>query len=111
MEKIYDKLVRDNIPDIIRSDGAEPITRILNDKEYWNYLLKKDSEELEEVKTASTSEEVKKELGDKLEVLIAMANFYGFTLEDIINESEIKKSKNGGFEKRILLEKVIKNKK
>ena len=40
MEKIYDKLVRDNIPDIIRSDGAEPITRILNDKEYWNYLLK-----------------------------------------------------------------------
>ena len=40
-----------------------------------------------------------------------MANFYGFTLEDIINESEIKKSKKGGFEKRILLEKIIKNKK
>ncbi len=111
MEKIYDKLVRDNIPDIIRSDGEKPITRILDDKEYWNYLLKKDSEELEEVKTACTSEEVKKELGDKLEVLIAMANFYGFTLEDIINESEIKKSKKGGFEKRILLEKIIKNKK
>lgn len=111
MDEIYDKLVRDNIPDIIRSNGEKPITRILDDKEYWKYLLKKDSEELEEVRTATTPEQIKKELGDKLEVLIAMANFYGFTLDDIINESEIKKSKNGGFEKRILLEKVIQNNK
>lgn len=107
MEEIYDKLVRDNIPDIIKYNGEEPITRILDDEEYWKYLLKKDSEELEEVRTASTLEEVKKELGDKLEVLLAMADFYGFTLEDIINEAKIKKSKNGGFEKRLLLEKVI----
>ena len=111
MEEIYDKLVRDNIPNIIKSNGEEPITRILNDKEYLKYLLKKDSEELEEVRTANNIEEVKKELGDKLEVLIAIANFYGFTLEDIINEAKIKKNKNGGFEKRILLEKVITNKK
>ncbi len=111
MEEIYDKLVRDNIADIIRSNGEEPITRILNDDEYWEYLLKKDSEELEEVKKALTPEEIKKELGDKLEVLIAMANFYGFTLEDIIHEADIKKSKNGGFKKRLLLEKVITNKK
>lgn len=56
-------------------------------------------------------QEIKKELGDKFEILIAMANFYGFTLEDIINEAKIKKSKNGGFEKRLLLEKVIQNRK
>ena len=60
MEEIYDKLVRDNIPDIIRSNGEEPITRVLDDEEYWTYLVKKDSEELEEVKTASTLEEIKK---------------------------------------------------
>ena len=111
MEEIYDKLVRDNIADIIKSNGDEPITRILDDDEYYKYLLKKDSEELEEVKNASTPEEVKKELGDKLEVLIAIANFYGFTLEDIIHEANIKKSKNGGFEKKLLLEKVIIKKK
>ena len=111
MEELYDKLVRDNIPDIIKSNGEKPITRILNDKEYLKYLLKKDSEELEEVRSANNIEEVKKELGDKLEVLIAIAIFYGFTLEDIINEAKIKKNKNGGFEKRILLEKVITNKK
>lgn len=37
----YDKLVRDHIPDIIRSRDGEPIVRVLNDEEYWEYLLKK----------------------------------------------------------------------
>ena len=47
MEKFYDKLVRDNIPEIIRNNGGEPYFRILNDDEYWQYLLKKDNEEKE----------------------------------------------------------------
>ena len=107
MERIYDKLVRDNIPDIIRKNGEEPVTRILTDEEYWEYLLKKDSEELEEVRTASSREEVKKELSDKLELLKAMAAYNGFSLDEIIEEADRKKQKNGGFQKRILLEKVI----
>ena len=107
MEIIYDKLVRDNIPEIIKSNGGEPHFRKLNDEEYWEYLLKKDSEELEEVRTSSSLEERKKELADKLELIIAMAEFNGFTLQDIINEANIKKEKRGGFQKRLLLEKVI----
>ena len=47
MELVYDKLVRDNIPEIIKSNGGEPHYRKLNDEEYWKYLLKKDSEKLE----------------------------------------------------------------
>lgn len=108
MEKIYNKLVRDNIPDICRANGEEPITRVLSDKEYWEYLLRKDGEELEEVRTAESLEERKKELADKLELIIAMAKYNGFSLEDIIAEADKKKQKNGGFEKRLLLEKVIK---
>lgn len=107
MEKIYNKLVRDNIPDIIRRDNAEAITRILNDDEYWEYLLKKDSEELEEVREATSLDERKKELADKLEVIRAMANYNGFSISDIISEADKKRQRNGGFEKRILLEKVI----
>ena len=107
MEKIYNKLVRDNIPQIIISNGGEPVYRILNDGEYWESLLKKDSEELDEVKEADSLEERKKELADKLELVIAMAEYNGFTLDDVIKESQKKKNKNGGFSKRVFLEKVI----
>ena len=37
-----------------------------------------------------------------------MAEYNGFTLEDIIEEADRKKERNGGFEKRLLLERVIK---
>lgn len=107
MEIVYNKLVRDNIPEIIRSNNGEPLFRKLNDNEYWEYLLKKDIEELEEVRTASSIEERKKELADKLEIIRTMSEFNGFTLQDIIEEADRKKEKNGGFKKRILLEKVI----
>ena len=107
METIYNKLVRDNIPEIIYNNGGKPIYRILNDDEYWVFLLKKDTEELEEVKTAKSIEERKKELADKLELIRAMAEYNGFTLQDIIEEADSKKEKRGGFQKRILLQKVI----
>ena len=106
-EIVYDKLVRDNIPDIIKKDNAIPIYRELYGDEFLDYLLEKDSEELEEVRNAASIIEVKKELADKLEILITIAEYYGYKLEDIIEEAEIKRNKNGGFEKRLLLEKVI----
>lgn len=109
MEIVYDKLIRDNIPEIIKSNNEEPIYRKLNDNEYWEYLLKKDVEELEEIKTANTNIEIKKELADKLELIIAMAEYKGYTLQDIIDEANNKRNKRGGFNKRILLEKVIEN--
>ena len=109
MEKIYDKLVRDNIPNIIISNGATPVFRALDNEEFWDYLLKKDTEELEEVKTAHNKEEILKELGDKLELLRTMAEYNGFNLEDVINAANIKSEKNGTYNKRLLLIKVIEN--
>lgn len=36
-----------------------------------------------------------------------MAEFCGFSLDDIIEEADEKKIKNGGFQRKLLLEKVI----
>ena len=99
----YYNLVRDNIPDKIINNGEKPYYRELNDEEFWNYLLKKDVEELEEVKKAPTLLERKKELADKYEVLKTMIEASGFTLEEIIEEAKNKKEANGGFERRLLL--------
>lgn len=106
--QVYDKLVRDNIPHIIESNGEKTVYHVSSDEEYWNYLLKKDSEELEEVRQAQSKEEMKEELGDKLEIIRAMANFCGFTLEDIIEEANLKRETKGSFEKRLILEKTYK---
>ncbi len=47
MERIYNKLVRDNIPKIIEEKNETPIIRILNDAEYKEALEKKLYEERE----------------------------------------------------------------
>lgn len=106
MEKLYNKLVRDNIPGIIRKNGETPTIRSLSEKDYWQALLDKDSEELLEVKDADGIDERKKELADKLELIIAMAEFNDFSLQDIIEEADKKRAKNGGFQKRLFLEKA-----
>lgn len=108
MEKIYDKLVRDRIPQICLEHGETPVTRILDDGEYWEYLLRKDAEELEEVRGAENLEERKKELADKLELIRAMAKYSGFTLDEIIKCADEKAEKRGAFDDRILLIKVTK---
>lgn len=45
MERIYTKLVRDNIPSIIKAKGETPVTKILNDDAYKIELEKKLNEE------------------------------------------------------------------
>jgi len=106
MDNYYNKLVRDNIPDKIIASGETPVYRELNAQEYWSYLIKKDKEELLEVQEADSIEERKKELADKLELIRAMAEFNGYTLNDIMEEADRKRETNGGFEKRLLLIKV-----
>ena len=40
MEQIYNKLVRDKIPEIIKNNGEEPIIEILSDERYKEELEK-----------------------------------------------------------------------
>ena len=58
MEKIYNKLVRDRIPEIIEADGRKCETVILSDEEYIAALDKKLSEELAEYLESGSLEEL-----------------------------------------------------
>ena len=90
MERIYNKLVRDKIPNIIKAKGETPVVRILDEVEYKNELEKKLYEEYKEVIEA-TGDDRLEELADMLEVIRALA----------------KLEKRGAFETKIFLEKVI----
>ena len=103
----YNKLVRDNIPDIIKNNGEIPITRILNDDEYKLELEKKLYEEYQEVLNSSGRERIE-ELADMLEVMISLAKLEGKDLDDVIEVANVKRLKRGGFNKKNNLEGVEK---
>ncbi|MBE6148619.1 MAG: phosphoribosyl-ATP pyrophosphohydrolase [Firmicutes bacterium] len=104
----YKKLVRDNIPDIIKNNGEIPITRILSNGEYKFELEKKLLEECNEV-IKSTGEDRIEELADLLEVMMALCKIESKTLEDIINVCQTKRQKRGAFDKMIYLVDVQKS--
>ena len=97
--KIYNKLVRDLIPDIIEESGNECRTRILSDKEYLKMLDAKLDEELLEYHQDQNIEE----LADLLELIQATAIARGFTLEELETVRAEKAKKRGGFDKKIFL--------
>ena len=109
MERTYNKLVRDNIPDIIIAKGETPVTRILEDEEYKKSLEVKLFEEYEEV-ISSEGEDRCEELADLMEVIRALAKLENKTLEDIIALADEKREKRGGFDGKVYLEKVIEKK-
>ena len=100
------KLVRDKIPEIIENSGKEPIIRVLEDTEYKEELLKKLYEEYREVIESKIKEETLEECSDVLEVLIALLEYNGYTLEDLLKCRDTKKEKRGAFQKRLYLVKV-----
>lgn len=101
--KLYHKLVRDRIPEIIEASGKSCVTEILSDADYLELLDAKLDEELAEYHKDQNVEE----LADLLEVIYAAAKARGYTLEQLDVVRAEKASKRGAFEKKILLKEVI----
>ncbi|MCH5321035.1 MAG: nucleoside triphosphate pyrophosphohydrolase [Eubacterium sp.] len=100
--KVYNKLIRDNIPEIIKENGQTPYISVLDNEQYDAELKKKLCEETKEF---LDSEEIE-ELADIVEVVEALANANGSSLENVLKIKEQKAAKNGKFEKKLFLEKV-----
>ena len=99
---IYNKLVRDRIPEIIEASGKTCKTDILSQADYLHMLDAKLDEELAEYHKDQNIEE----LADLLEVIRAAAIARGYTLDELEQTRAEKAAKRGGFKKRILLKEV-----
>jgi predicted house-cleaning noncanonical NTP pyrophosphatase (MazG superfamily) len=102
MAREFDKLVRDKIPQIIEADGETPETHVADDEEYAERLVEKLEEEVAEYRDDCRVAE----LADILEVLHAIREYRGVTVEELDEMRARKARERGRFEDRIVLERV-----
>jgi predicted house-cleaning noncanonical NTP pyrophosphatase (MazG superfamily) len=92
------KLVRDRIPQIIRSRGDEPLVRVADRQEYRDLLRGKLTEEVAEFLASDDLEE----LADILEVVLTLAGELGVDAEGLEVLRTAKAAERGGFTGRIV---------
>ena len=96
---VYNKLVRDRIPELIAANGETPCIRILEQEEYLRHLEAKLDEEVGEYHRDKNAEE----LADILEVVFALAEANGCSRAELMEVYMKKHDARGGFEKKIFL--------
>lgn len=96
-----DKLIRDNLPQIMRASGIQVFERVMEKDEYLKRLKDKLLEEAKEVIASGSEKETREELADLLEVMLALAKVYGMEFTDIQQAAEQKRADKGGFGNRI----------
>lgn len=100
--KVYDKLVRDKIPEIIEASGNKCEVEVVSDKVALEYLYKKLNEEVSELLEDKNLDEI----ADVMEVLFAIGAKYGYSEDDVLGRRNEKRVNRGGFEDNIVLKKT-----
>jgi predicted house-cleaning noncanonical NTP pyrophosphatase (MazG superfamily) len=99
---VYNKLIRDRIPEIIEKSGKTAIVQTLENKQYHAKLNEKLSEELQEYQESKSIEE----LADIVEVIYAIVKTQGNSIEEFERIRIEKGGNRGYFEKKLLLVEV-----
>ena len=100
---IYNKLVRDNIPDILQEKGKGYVGRTAENKEeFFDKLKEKLQEEVDEFFESPNAEEI----ADIQEVLDALAHSIGADIAEVATIKEEKAATRGRFYTGYILEMV-----
>jgi predicted house-cleaning noncanonical NTP pyrophosphatase (MazG superfamily) len=99
MRTVYNKLVRDRIPELVRKQGKRCKTDTLTDAQYLVALYRKMEEELAEYRANPCIEE----LADLYEVVRAVAAARGYSMQDLEDARAEKERQRGAFGKRTFL--------
>lgn len=97
----FDKLIRDQMSVKMRKLGIDVMDRVMNTEEFQEKLKDKLHEEVTELCTAQTPEDVLEELADVYEVLLSIAKLHQFTAQEIENHAHHKRQEKGGFDARL----------
>ncbi len=100
---VFNKLVRDKIPQYIKSCGNDCDCKVVGVKEYKELLKKKVIEESEELIKAKTKKDITEEIADVYEIVDALARSHGIRKNTIDALRREKNKKKGAFKKRIKL--------
>ena len=101
--KVYNKLIRDKIPQIIEQSGKQAVTEVVSGEEYLKLLNAKLGEELREYLDSQSVEE----LADLVEVVYAILDCKNVSLQDFESIRQQKVNERGAFQDRLLLKEVI----
>ena len=100
MKKIYQKLVRDRIPEIITEAGKDFSVTQLRGHRLKDYAMKKLQEEVQEFVENPCAEEA----ADIMEIFHFVCNRMGIKDSEIMAQSTSKRILRGGFEMGYILE-------
>ncbi|AZL16351.1 nucleoside triphosphate pyrophosphohydrolase [Rickettsiales endosymbiont of Stachyamoeba lipophora] len=106
---IFNKLVRDNIPEIMETLGAELISKTLSPDDYISKLKSKLLEESTEVLKSQSKEELIEEIADVFEVLYCLMLANNISMEDVESIRASKNESKGSFKKAKFIDKVFVN--
>ncbi|WJQ82612.1 nucleoside triphosphate pyrophosphohydrolase [Brevibacillus brevis] len=99
---VYNKLIRDKIPQIMKEKGKEFTVHKLSNEQFETELKNKLSEELQEFNQATPQEEIE-ELADMVEVIYAYLKYKGVSINEFEKIRLNKQEKRGGFEEKLFL--------
>ncbi len=103
-EKIYyNKLCRDNVPEIVRAKGFDCDVREMDHSEYRREVIRKVYEEASGVSNHSDRDHLLKELADLLITINAVKHEFEITDAEVTEAMTKSLVEKGGYEKRLYL--------